>query len=110
MADLVVERGADALGKALIVERSRYAAMLDRIIVHQRVDIFRGHARMDAFSDQIQDTVVDGGGLSDQTQIFRALDQRTRRHRMPFQLQDVVTVIPFLMALLILLPAAAPAA
>ena len=110
MADLIVDRCADALGETLIVERGGDPAMLDRKLMHERIDRFCRHARADMLGDLIQHAVVDRCRLTDQADVLRALDQRALRHHMPLQLHDIIAVIPLFMTLFVLLSAAAPAA
>ena len=52
VADHVVDRGADRLRKAAVVQRSRDRAMRDDELVAYPVELFRGHARANVRRDE----------------------------------------------------------
>src|SRR5262249_28690380 len=51
VADDLVDARADALREALVVQRRGEAAAADRVVVDDRVDLFRRHARADDLAD-----------------------------------------------------------
>lgn len=76
MADDVVDRGAHALGIALVVKIGRRAAVLDGVVVDHLVDLVGGHARGDVFAYVIEHTHVDGGRALDALDIGGRLVER----------------------------------
>jgi hypothetical protein len=55
VADALVDRGADALGEAAVVQGRGVSARLERPAVHRRVDRVGGHARADHRAGLVQD-------------------------------------------------------
>lgn len=74
MANFVVDRGADAFGKAFIVERRRDGAMGYRKVMHQRIDFLGTHSHMDMGGNIVQHSGVDGGAGSNAFQLFYRAD------------------------------------
>lgn len=55
MADHMVDRGADRLGKALVVQRGGNRLLLvDDIVVADAIQLLGGHAGLDVFADHFQ--------------------------------------------------------
>ena len=54
MADHLVDAGADALGKVLVVERARICPAGDAQVVHVDVDLVGGNAGLHEFARESQ--------------------------------------------------------
>ena len=109
MADDVVDRGAHALGIALVVEVGRRAAVLDGVIVDHLVDLVGGHARGDVLAYVIEHAHVDGGRAFDALDIGGRLVERAGQNLPALFPQALEALIEGAMAFLVFLAAAAPA-
>ena len=109
VAHHAVDRRADALGKALVIERRGNGAALDRVLVHPAVDVAGGAARGDALGDVIERAHVHRGASANALEIGGGLQQVSGKNLLASLPQLVEALIDRQMAFLILLAAAAPA-
>ncbi len=54
VADHMVDRGADRLGKAAIVERGGDRLMIENVVVTELVELIRRDARLDVRRDEVE--------------------------------------------------------
>ena len=109
VTDHVVDRGAYALGVALVVEVGRRAAVLDGVVVDHLVDLVGGHARGDVLAYVIEHAHVDGGRALDALDIGGRLVERAGQNLPALFPQALEALIKGAMAFLIFFAAAAPA-
>ena len=109
MAHDVVDRGADAFGVALVVEVGGDAAVLCGVLVDPLVDLFGGHAGVDVLAHVVEGTDVDGCRALDALDILGRFVEASRQHVETFVPGTLELLVKGLVALLVLLPAAAPA-
>lgn len=109
VADHVVDRGAHALGIALVVEVGRRATVLDGVVVDHLVDLIGGHARGDVLAYVVEHAHVDGGGALDALDIGGRLVERAGQNLPALFPQAFEALIKDAMAFLVFLAAAAPA-
>mgnify|MGYP000588368552 CR=1 FL=1 len=109
VTDHVVDRGANALGVALIVEVGRRAAVLDGVVVDHLVDLVGGHARGDVLAYVIEHAHVDGGRALDALDVGGRLVERAGQNLPALFPQALKALIKGAMAFLIFFAAAAPA-
>ncbi len=76
VTDHIVDRGAYALGIALIVEVGRRTTVLDGVVIDHLVDLVGGHARGDVLAYVIEHAHVDGGRALDALDIGGRLVER----------------------------------
>ena len=109
VADDVVDRGAHALGVALVVEVGRRATVLDGVVVDHLVDLVGGHACGDMLAHIIEHAHVDGCRALDALDIGGSLVERARQNLPALLPQALEALIKGAMAFLIFFAAAAPA-
>ena len=109
VADNVVDRGAHALGIALVVEVGRRAAVLDGVVVDHLVDLVGGHARGDVLADVVEHANVDGGRALDALDVSRRLVERAGQNLPALLPQALEALVEGAVTFLIFLAAAAPA-
>ena len=109
VTDHVVDRGAHALGVALIVEVSRRATVFDGVVVDHLVDLVGGHARGDVLAYVVEHAHVDGGRALDALDVGGGLQKRAMGHLFALLIELLQTLVQVEVALLVFLPAAAPA-
>ncbi len=80
MADHLVDRGADALGKSFVVEISWDCTVLDAIVVHPLVDFLSRRTDANMSCDVIERADVDLGAGLDALNILGRLQQVAREH------------------------------
>ncbi len=109
VADLIVDRGADGLGKALIVQRGRNAAHAVGDVVDDIVDFQGRHTLVNLLGHLVQAGHVDFGALFDLLHLLRGLDHLVVRHLVALHPGLFNPPVKILVAVLVLLPAPAPA-
>ncbi len=109
VADLIVQRGADALRKSLIVQRCRDAAHLLRRLIDDPVDLLRTHPLTDTGGHLVEHGDIDLRAGPDSFDILRRLEKPSFRHFMSLHLRRPDLLVKGHMALLILSSASAPA-
>ena len=109
VADHVIDRGAHALGVALVVEVGRRATVLDGVVVDHLVDLVGGHARGDVLAYVVEHAHVDGGGALDALDVGGRLVERAGQDLPALFPQALEALIKSAMAFLIFFAAAAPA-
>ena len=109
MADLLVDGGADALWKALVVERRRDTAQTNGFLVNNSVDFTGAHSGMELLSHQVQYCNVDFAALSNSFNLLRCFNHRMGRDDMSLSAVVVEYFIKFHVAMFIFFLAAAPA-
>ena len=109
MADDVVDRGAHALGIALVVEIGRRATVLDGVVIDHLVDLVGGHACGDMLAHIIEHAHVDSRRSLDTLDIGGRLVERAGQNLPALFPQAFETLIKGAMAFLVFLAAAAPA-
>ena len=109
VADDVVDRGAHALGIALVVEVGRRATVLDGVVVDHLVDLVGGHARGDVFAYVIEHAHVDSGRALDALDIGGRLVERTGQNLPALLPQALEALVEGAVTFLIFFAAAAPA-
>ena len=109
VADHVVDRGAHALGIALVVEVGRRATVLDGVVVDHLVDLVGGHACGDMLAHIIEHAHVDGGRALDALDIGGRLVERAGQNLPALFPQALEALIEGAMTFLIFFAAAAPA-
>ena len=109
MADDVVDRGAHALGIALVVEVGRRTAVLDGVVVDHLVDLVGGHACGDVLAHIIEHAHVDGGRAFDALDIGGRLVERAGQNLPALFPQALEALIKGTVAFFIFFAAATPA-
>ena len=109
VADFLVDRGADALGKAFIVERSRNRVHGDCRLIDDPVDLLCAHAGTDLLRHRVQAGHVDLGALLNTLDLFRRLDDASVRRYMSLKLEGLDLIVKTHVTVLVFLSAAAPA-
>ena len=109
VADHVVDRGAHALGIALVVEVGRRATVLDGVVVDHLVDLVGGHARGDVLAHVVEHAYVDGGRTLDALDIGGRLVERAGQNLPALFPQALEALVEGAVAFLIFFAAAAPA-
>ena len=71
MANLVINRSADAFRKAVKTEAGRNTAALGNKIIRQRVNFFRCHAGFNFLGNQIKAGIVNFSCRTDAFNLFR---------------------------------------
>ena len=74
MADLIVDRGAHAVGITFVVQGCRNSAQLCRHLPNDAVDLAKGHALADALLHLIQHSNIDFCALADLFDLLRRFD------------------------------------
>ena len=109
VTDDVIDRGAYALGVALVVEVCRRAAVLDGVVVDHLVDLVGGHACGDMLAHIIEHAYVDGGRALDALDIGGRLVERAGQDLPALFPQALEALVEGAMTFLIFFAAAAPA-
>ena len=76
-----VNRRAHALGEPLVVERRRYRAMGNSIVVHQPVDFSRAHSCMYLFFHKVEHSGIHFSAAAYSLNLLRRLYQLPRGHK-----------------------------
>jgi len=74
VTDHLVDRGADALREAAVVQRRWDGIEPQRVVVDDRVDRFGGDARLDVLADAVEDLLGGLAGLADPRDLRLVLD------------------------------------
>jgi hypothetical protein len=75
VADDVVDRGADGLGEAAVVEVRGYGLLyLHDMVVAEAVEFVGGDARLDVIADHVEDLGGQAAGLAHLLLLFRGLE------------------------------------
>jgi hypothetical protein len=109
VADDVVDRGAHALGIALVVEIGWRATVLDGVVVDHLVDLVGGHACGDMLAHVIEHAHVDGCRALDALDIGGSLVERARKNLPALFPQALEALVEGAVTFLIFFAAAAPA-
>ena len=109
VTDHVVDRGAHALGVALVVEVGRRATVLDGVVVDHLVDLVGGHARGDVLAYVVEHAHVDGGGALDALDVGGRLVERAGQNLPALLPQALEALVEGAVTFLIFFAAAAPA-
>ena len=109
MADDFVDGRAHAVGIPLEVEVGRRATVLDGVVVDPLVDLGGVDACLDVLGHVIEHADVDGGRLLDALDVGGGLQKRAMGHLFALLVELLQTLVQVEVALLVFLPAAAPA-
>ena len=109
MTDHVVDRGAYALGVALVVEVGRRATVLDGVVVDHLVNLVGGHARGDVLAYVVEHAYVNGGRALDALDIGGRLVERAGQDLPALFPQALEALVEGAMTFFIFFAAAAPA-
>ena len=82
VADDVIDRGADGLGEAAVVEVGRHRALhVHDVVVAEPVELLGGHARDDVLADHVEHLGRQAPGDAHFFLLFRGLDRDVHRVR-----------------------------
>ena len=93
MANLIIDRGTNAIRIALIVKRRRNSAHLRGQIINDLINLAGFHAFMNTLFNFIQHSDVDLGALADLLNLRRCFDHCMSRHLMSGCVQSLKPVV-----------------